>query len=72
MSELIWTTEMELVLFQSMLDQVRIEKRADFRFDKEAWIVSLDQVNVVAKFPDLVTLKEAKDKLHTTNTKWNI
>ena len=52
-----------------MLDQVRIEKRADFRFDKEAWIVSLDPVDVIAKFPNLVSLKEAKDKLDATNTK---
>lgn len=72
MPKLTWTTEMEHILLQSMVDQVRSGKRAESGFKKEAWVVSLDQVKGVAKFPDLITMKKAKDKLDTIKTKWNI
>lgn len=72
MSKLTWTTEMERVLLQSMVEQVRSGKRAESGFKKEAWVISVDQVKVVAKLPDMVTMKKAKDKLDTLKTKWNI
>ena len=63
---------MERVLLQSMVDQVRSGKRAESGFKKEAWVVSVDQVKAIAKLPDLVTLKKAKDKVDSIKTKWNI
>ena len=69
MPELTWTTEMERALLQSMVEQVRGGKRAESGFNKEAWVISVDQVKGVAKLPDLVTMKKAKDKLDTLKTK---
>lgn len=72
MSKLTWTTEMERALLQSMVEQVRGGKRAESGFKKEEWVISVDQVKGVAKLPDLVIMKKAKDKLDTLKTKWNI
>lgn len=69
MPKLTWTTEMEHALLQSMIEQVRSGKRAESGFKKKAWVISINQVKMVAKLPDLVTMKKAKDKLDTLKTK---
>ncbi len=69
MPKLTWTTEMERALLQSMVVQVQGGKRAESRFKKEKWVISFDQMKVVAKLLDLVIMKKAKDKLDTFKTK---
>ncbi len=52
-----------------MIEYVRGKKQAESGFKKEIWVIFVDQVKVVAKLPDLVTMKKAKNKLDTLKTK---
>lgn len=72
MPKLSWTTVMERALLQTLVDQVRSGKRAESGFKKEAWAASLEQVQLVAQHPDLVTLKKSKDKVDNLKAKWNM
>ena len=69
MQKLTWTTKIEHVLLLSMVEQARGGKKAESRFKKEAWVISVDQVKVITKLPDLMTMKKAKDNLDTLKTK---
>lgn len=70
--QLSWTIVMERALLQTLVDQVRSGKRAESGFKKEAWVASLEQVQLVAQHPDLMTLKKSKDKVDNLKAKGNI
>lgn len=72
MPKLSWTTMMERTLLQTLVDLVRSSKQAESGFKKEAWVACLEQVKLVAQYPDLVTLKKSKDKQDNLKAKWNI
>lgn len=72
MAKLTWTTVMERVLLQAMVDQVSCGKRAESGFKKEALVAAVDQLKEVTTTPDLITLRKAKDKLDTLKAKWNM
>lgn len=72
MAKLTWTTVMERVLLQTMVDQVRCGQRAESGFKKESLVAAVDQLKKVTTTPDLITLRRAKDRLHTLKAKWNM
>lgn len=60
---------MEHALLQTLVNQVKSDKRVKFGFKKEAWVASLKQVQLIAQHLDLVTLKKLKDTLDNFKTK---
>jgi hypothetical protein len=76
MPQLRWTPEAELVLFQAMVDQVRLGKRAQSGFKPEAWVYA--QGEVKEHMQDLgseseaakVMLDRVKNKVNDTKARY--
>jgi hypothetical protein len=59
-----WTFEMEEILFNTMLDQVRLGKRADSGYKSEAWNKCFNAVEAeYTGNPSLLTIEKLKSKL---------
>jgi Myb/SANT-like DNA-binding domain len=63
-----WTLEMEELLFNTLIEQVNIGKRADSGFKKEAWVACCEAVTTVTT--QLVTIDKCKGKVDTMKGLW--
>jgi hypothetical protein len=58
-----WTLGIETLLFNTLLEQVNIEKRAESGFKKEAWIACCQAIQAVTT--QLITVEKYKGKAGT-------
>jgi hypothetical protein len=59
---LVWTKDMEYILFSHLLEQQELGKRADTGFKKEAWVIVSAAVQNSYRGPLTITLKQLKNK----------
>jgi hypothetical protein len=64
-----WTFEMEEALFNELVHQVELGKRADSGFKKDAWIAALTAVEAVTTRQD-ITLQRCKNKVESFKKYW--
>lgn len=63
-----WTLEMEEILFNTLLEQVDIGKRADSGFKKEAWIACCSTIKRATGL--VVSIEKCKGKVDTMKALW--
>jgi hypothetical protein len=59
---------MEMLLFNTLLEQVNIGKRADSGFKKEAWVACCLAIQAVTT--QLITIEKCKGKADTIKALW--
>jgi hypothetical protein len=61
-ASLVWTDLMEETLFNELLEQDRLGKRADMGFKSEAWIVVRDAIQEIYIGPLVIEIQQLKNK----------
>src|SRR5258705_2873298 len=64
-----WTFAMEEVLFNELVHQVELGKRADNGFKKEAWVAAFAAVEAITTQQD-ITLQRCKNKVESFKKHW--
>lgn len=70
MVKLVWTKAIEQILFQSMIDAVRNDKRVELKFKKEAWTQAINNVKTAVHFSNVITSEKIKNKLQSLKQLW--